>query len=277
MPIVFPTSPNDGDTFSFAGYTYTYDATTGAARWVGSGFTPIPDPFTNFTLTTYAGPAAITTRNIGVFNEIPFNFSGNTSTFATPPEAASGIGVGITTDSVATSGVVALYQNAEGQGSGILLPTDLCALTGSSIMGSRLDDFDGPVADNTNMAVQLVDGTRRRASAQQIGGNGGGFGAGGPRVSGNQVMSGLAGIGIDGSDITNAANVARIEFRIPSGNGATGTAGNTVVLVIERDTVVTTLTEVSNLAPNPPTGELSHYYNYRWGVLDEPFNAPAAV
>ena len=276
MPITFPTSPSDGDTYDFGGYRWVYDATTGATRWVGTGFTPIPDPFADFTLTTYAGPTAITTRNIGVFNEIPFNFSGNTSTFATPPEAASGIGVGIASDSVATSGVVALYQNAQGQGSGVLLPTDLCAVTGASIMGTSLLDFDGPVASNTSLAVQLVDGTRRRASAQSIGGNGGGFGPGGPRVSGNQIMQGLSGLSVDGSDITNHANIARIEFRIPSGNGATGTAGNTVVLIIERDTIATTLTEVGNLNPNPPTGEVSNYYNYRWGVLDEPFVAPAA-
>ena len=264
MPITFPTSPSDGDNLDFGGYRWTYNATTGAARWVGVGFTPIVDPFADFVTTTYAGPSTISTTNISTFDEPPFNFGGN----------GPNDGQGIATDSVATSGVVALWQNQQGQGSAILLPTDLVASSGMSIMGSRLNSFTGSSSTQMNMAVQLVDGSRRRASIQSTGqGSGGSFGLGGPFVSGNQVMSGGAGFTIDGTDIMNHADVARIEFRIPAGNGGTGTENNTVVLLLNRDTVVSTLTSSS---PSPGSGGTSLYYNYRWGVLDEAFNPPPA-
>ena len=249
MAFTFPTSPASGDTFKHGGLEFVYRDSPN--RWATNGYPgPTPDPFADFVLTTYVSDGVTSTTHIGMHDEAPFNFAG------------SGNGAGIAVDSVATSGVVALW-NMVGQGSAVLLPTDLVALSGDSIMGSDISTFTGTF---DNMNVLLSDGTSRRAQFQNLSS---GFGrtGGGP----GQVMSGGSGLGFSGSGLTTSQDVTRIDFRIPSGNGATGTAGNTVALLLQTDTIVKTLTS----SGSGGSGGNSRFYNYRWGTLDEAFVSAA--
>ena len=248
MGIDIPTgTPSAGDVFNWAGTQYVYR--TNPDRWDTNGFIgPDPDPFADFILTTYVSDGVTSTTHIGMHDETPFNFAG------------SGNGAGIAADSVATSGVVALWSEV-GQGSAVLLPTDLVALSGASIMGSDISTFTGTT---DNMNVHLSDGTLRGAQFQNLS-SGFGRAGGGP----GQVMSGGVGIGFAGSGFTTSQDVTRIDFRIPSGNGATGIAGNTVALLLETDTIVKTLTS-SGTAGNDGN---SRFYNYRWGVLNTVFQS----
>ena len=243
MPFTFPTSPNNGAVFNQAGWQYVYRSDK--ARWTSNGFIgPDPDPFASFVSTTYASDGVTTTTHIGMHDENPFNFAG------------SGNGAGIAANSVATSGVVALWDDGFGQGNAILLPTNLVALSGDSIMGSSISTF----LTAGSMNVHFVDGTIRGAN---IGSSSTNFGrtGGGP----GQVMSGGISWSIQGTTTgLDAQNISRIDFKIPTGNGATGTAGQTVALLIERATVVKTLTSTNS------TGS-SDFYNYRWGTLSDTF------
>ena len=262
MPITFPASPSDGDNLDFGGYRWTYNATTGVARWIGVGYTPIIDPFADFTTTTYSDTNG-TTTNISLFDETPFNVQ----SLGPGPD-----GRGIAVDSVATSGVVALWQGANGQGSGILFPTGIIGPTG--LLGNSVSAITGA----NNAKVTFADGTVRQLTAfsTTFQENGGSFGRGGPSVSGTQVMSGGLSFSIQGSRTAATAdqNIVRFDFRIPA--AGSGTENNTVTILIQTDTLVRTLTDDQTLQQNPSSGGVSNFYNYRWGELAETFTPATA-
>lgn len=263
MPITFPASPSDGDNLDFGGYRWTYNATTGVARWIGVGYTPIVNPFADFITTTYSDTNG-TTTNISLFDETPFN----AQSLGPGPD-----GRGIAAADVATSGVIALWNGGFGQGTGILFPTGVIGPTG--LLGNSVSAIVGA----NNAKVTFVNGEERQLQSfsTTFQENGGSFGRGGPSVSGTQVMSGAAGFTVQGSSSSDisALNIARLDFRIPA--AGSGTENNTVTILVERDTLVRTLSDDQTIQQNPSSGGVSNFYNYRWGELAETFTPATAV
>ena len=251
MAFTFPTSPASGDTFKHGGLEFVYRDSPN--RWATNGYPgPTPDPFADFVMTNYTG-ANYSVDNISMHDEPPFNAGGNNRNFGRTPSGLA-IGAGIAADSTATNGVLALWDQM-GSGSALLLPTGMAGPSG--ILGSDLSSF----TTNTNMTVHLSDGTTHRASMSSIfQETGGSFGFGGPQVGGNQVMSGTIGFGFSGG-ATTSREVTRIDFRIPAGNGATGTTGGTAT-IRRQGSVLATVTSTSS---TPGREGSSVFYNFDWG------------
>ena len=247
MAFTFPSSPSEGDTFEHAGFQYQWR--TSPDRWAGNGFSGAVDPLANFVLTDFTG-AGYDSGNISQFDQAPFN-AGGLRESGTPA-----IGDGIAADSTATNGVISLWQEANGQGSAILFPTNLVGSTG--ILAQFVTEIDA----STQGKATLTDGTVTtfQISSTFTAGSGS-FGPGGPLVSGSQVMEGGASLTTGTGD---NADIAELEFRIAA--SGTGVEGNGVRLIIDRDNPVSTVTDNAD-------GDSSIRYNYRYGETNAAFVA----
>ena len=88
-------------------------------------------------------------------------------------------------------------------------------------------------------------------------------------------MSGALGFSIQGRGDLMDEDITRFDFRIPA--SGSGTEGHTVVLLVQTDTLVRTLSDDETLQENPGSGGVSNFYNFRWGTLEEDFVPAAAV